>query len=63
MRVKAVSTLAWTNSGSFFQVFDQHDVVAVTSIAHGGVAALPAGAERLKVNAAGRWTIRVRPDA
>lgn len=50
-----------TNSGRFFQVFDQHDVVAVTSVAHCGVAPLPAGRERLKVNAAGHLTIRISP--
>jgi hypothetical protein len=59
--VKPRSTLTWTNSGTFFQVYDQHDVVAVTSVAHAGVAALPAGHERLKVKAAGHWTIRIRP--
>jgi hypothetical protein len=61
VEVRPGSTLSWSNSGSFFQVYDQHDVVAVTSIAHCGVAALPAGRERLKVNAAGHWTIRISP--
>jgi hypothetical protein len=53
--------MAWRNSGSFFQVYDQHDVVAVTSVAHCGVAPLPAGHELLKVNAAGHWTVRISP--
>jgi hypothetical protein len=44
--------MAWTNSGALFQIFDQHDV-AVTSVAHAGVAALPAGRAQLKVDAAG----------
>jgi hypothetical protein len=53
--------VTWRNPGSFFQVYDQHDVVAVTSVAHCGVAPLSAGRERLKVNAAGRWTVRIAP--
>jgi plastocyanin len=61
VRVKPGSTMTWTNSGSFFQVFDQHDVVAVTSVAHAGVAALRTGRERLQVNATGHWTIRITP--
>jgi hypothetical protein len=61
VEVRSGSTMAWRNSGRFFQVYDQHDVVAVTSVAHCGVAPLPAGHEQLKVNAGGRWTVRISP--
>jgi hypothetical protein len=64
-RVAEPSTLAWTNSGSFFQISAAGDYCydgAVTSNAHKGTTYLSAGRySDLRVRAIGAWTVTIHP--
>jgi hypothetical protein len=60
--VPRAATLRWTNSGPTFALSDAALKIKISSGAHSGSVAIPAGRYRsVEVDAAGRWTFVIRP--